>query len=94
MNNPPTSPQGPQAQTYQQKRAERQEQPNTQAPNQSRPLVQPIILGTITFASNPTQTTVGAAGSASALPATPTGYLQLNIGGSTANYVIPFYKAS
>lgn len=37
----------------------------------------------------PTQTTVGAAGAASALPATPTGYMELKIKGST--YVMPFY---
>lgn len=81
-------------QQYQDKRGQRQIQPNAQEPRQSRPMIQPIILGTLTFASNPIQTTVGAAGAASALPATPTGYLQVNIGGSTANYVIPFYKAS
>ncbi len=79
---------------YQQERGKRQIQPNSQEPKQSRPMIQPIILGTLTFASNPTQTTVGAAGSATVLPAAPTGYLQLNIGGSTSNYVIPFYKAS
>jgi hypothetical protein len=37
-----------------------------------------------------TQTTVGAAGGASALPATPTGYLRLFINGTT-EFVIPFY---
>jgi len=36
-----------------------------------------------------TQTTVGAAGGASALPATPTGYLRLFIG--TTEYVLPYY---
>jgi len=39
-----------------------------------------------------TQTTVGAAGGASALPATPTGYLTITIGGT--DYVIPYYEAS
>ena len=39
-----------------------------------------------------TQTTVGAAGAASALPATPTGYLTITIG--TTDYVVPFYEAS
>ena len=39
-----------------------------------------------------TQTTVGAAGGASALPATPSGYLQFVIG--TTTYVLPFYAAS
>lgn len=38
-----------------------------------------------------TQTTVGAAGGATALPATPTGYLTITIG--TTNYVVPFYEA-
>lgn len=36
-----------------------------------------------------TQTTVGAAGAADALPANPTGYLQMDIGGTLR--VIPFY---
>lgn len=39
-----------------------------------------------------TQTTVGAAGAASALPATPTGYLKFFIGGTER--VIPFYTKS
>jgi hypothetical protein len=40
--------------------------------------------------SNPaTATTVGAAGGASALPATPTGYVRINIGAT--NYKIPYY---
>lgn len=39
-----------------------------------------------------TQTTVGAAGGASALPATPTGYLEVTIG--TTDYVVPFYAKS
>ena len=39
-----------------------------------------------------TQTTVGAAGAASALPATPTGYLRFTIG--TRAYVIPYYAQS
>jgi hypothetical protein len=37
-----------------------------------------------------TATTVGAAGAASALPATPVGYLQINIGGT--NYKLPYYN--
>jgi hypothetical protein len=36
-----------------------------------------------------TQTTVGAAGGANALPATPTGYMKVKIDGSV--YVIPYY---
>jgi len=39
-----------------------------------------------------TQTTVGAAGGASALPATPTGYVIINVAGT--NRVIPFYAAA
>jgi hypothetical protein len=39
-----------------------------------------------------TQTTVGAAGGASALPATPTGYLEITIG--TTDYVVPYYAKS
>lgn len=39
-----------------------------------------------------TQTTVGAAGGASALPATPTGYIPVLIGG--VEYVIPYYAQS
>jgi hypothetical protein len=39
-----------------------------------------------------TQTTVGAAGVANALPATPTGYLEVKIGGTA--YVIPYYAKS
>jgi hypothetical protein len=40
----------------------------------------------------PTQTTVGAAGGASALPATPTGYFVMSIGGT--EYVLPYYAKS
>lgn len=39
-----------------------------------------------------TQTTVGAAGGASALPATPTGYQTVTIDGT--EYVFPFYAKS
>ena len=48
--------------------------------------------GTIRINNPQTQTTVGAAGAANALPATPTGYLKLNLGGT--EYVIPYYAAS
>jgi hypothetical protein len=49
--------------------------------------------GLLGFNTNyPTQTTVGAAGGASALPATPTGYLQIAIHGT--EFVIPFYAKS
>lgn len=40
-----------------------------------------------------TQSTVGAAGGASALPATPTGFIKVKINGTTT-YVIPYYAAS
>lgn len=39
-----------------------------------------------------TQTTVGAAGAASALPANPTGYAKLRVGANT--YVVPYYAAA
>lgn len=45
-----------------------------------------VAIGTTTSA------TVGAAGGAAALPATPTGYLTVNIGGTA--YKIPYYAAS
>ena len=48
--------------------------------------------GTIQVQNPQTQTTVGAAGGADALPATPTGYLKLKLGATT--YVIPYYAAS
>lgn len=38
-----------------------------------------------------TATTVGAAGAAAALPATPTGYLIINIAGTA--YKVPFYAS-
>jgi hypothetical protein len=60
---------------------------NTQ--NRSAPVLSPIILGDLSFASPTTQTTVGGAGGASALPATPTGYLVINLGNTS--YGIPFY---
>lgn len=52
----------------------------------------PVILGDLTLASPTTQTTVGSAGSASALPATPTGYLTVNLGNGSV--VIPYYAVS
>lgn len=68
---------------------------NTSAPapvQQSRTLTRPILLGDLTLASPTTQTTVGAAGGASALPATPTGYLIINLGNGPV--VIPYYAVS
>lgn len=52
-------------------------------------IARPIILGDLTLASPTTQTTVGGAGGASALPATPTGYLTINLGNGPV--VIPYY---
>lgn len=45
--------------------------------------------GRIQYVSGNTGTTVGAAGGASALPATPTGYLLIDIGGTT--FKVPYY---
>ena len=70
----------------------RQEQPHDTQPRVSRPVIQPLILGDLSLPSPTTQTTVGAAGSASALPNKPTGYLTVNIG--NANFVIPYYAPS
>lgn len=50
-----------------------------------------ITVTGLTF-NGTTQTTVGAAGGASALPATPSGYLVLTIG--TTDYVVPYYAKS
>jgi hypothetical protein len=43
----------------------------------------------VVMMGNATQTTVGAAGGASALPATPSGYLRFFIGAT--EYVLPYY---
>lgn len=48
-----------------------------------------IYQGLIGFSNYATQTTVGAAGGASALPATPTGYLPVNINGTI--FIMPYY---
>jgi hypothetical protein len=40
----------------------------------------------------PVQTTVGAAGAADALPATPSTYFKINVGGT--DYVVPAYAVS
>lgn len=55
-------------------------------------ITRPIILGDLTLASPTTQTTVGSAGAASALPATPTGYLTVNLGNGPV--IIPYYAVS
>lgn len=59
---------------------------------QSTTLVRPIILGDLTLASPTTQTTVGSAGGASALPATPTGYLTIMVGNTP--FIVPYYAVS
>jgi hypothetical protein len=48
------------------------------------------VAGDITLSSSTTATTVGSAGAASALPATPEGYLVVNINGTARK--IPFYN--
>lgn len=53
--------------------------------------LEPNGTGTVDF-DVPTQITVGAAGPANALPATPTGYLKFKVNGS--EFVIPYYEAS
>jgi len=53
--------------------------------------VEPQGTGTVNF-KVPTQSTVGSAGAASALPATPTGYIEFKINGTA--YVIPYYAKS
>lgn len=55
-------------------------------------LVTPIVIGEAVFDSAETQTTVGAAGGATALPATPTGYMKVII--NSVELVIPFYAVS
>ena len=47
--------------------------------------------GWMKYISGNTATTVGAAGGASALPANPTGYLKIDIGGT--EYKVPYYAA-
>jgi hypothetical protein len=64
----------------------------------SAPVASPTFTGTVTQPTPPvltaalTQTTVGAAGGATALPATPTGYLKLSINGTV--FAVPYYAAS
>jgi hypothetical protein len=54
-------------------------------------VVEPQGTGTVDF-KLPTQSTVGSAGAASALPATPSGYIEFKINGSA--YVMPYYAKS
>lgn len=55
-------------------------------------LITPIIMGEPVFLSAETQTTVGAAGGATALPATPTGYMKIII--DNTEFQFPFYAVS
>lgn len=55
-------------------------------------LDRPIILGDLTLASPTTQTTVGAAGGATAQPATPLGYLLVQVG--TTTVAVPYHSQS
>lgn len=66
--------------------------PQPEATVNSPILKRPIILGDLTLANPTTQTTVGAAGAASALPATPTGYLTINLGNGPV--IVPYYAVS
>ena len=54
-------------------------------------VIEPQGTGTVDF-KVPAQATVGAAGGASALPATPTGYFTIKVNGST--FVVPYYAQS
>jgi len=54
-------------------------------------VVQTQGTGTVDF-KVPTQSTVGSAGAASALPATPSGYIEFKINGTA--YVLPYYAKS
>ena len=53
--------------------------------------INPSGTGVLNLAT-PTQATVGSAGSATALPAQPTGYIKLKISG--ASFIVPYYAAS
>ena len=54
-------------------------------------VIEPQGTGTVNF-KVPTQSTVGSAGAASALPGTPTGYIEFKINGTA--YVMPYYAKS
>ena len=60
--------------------------------NQIQVLRLPIVIGEVRFDSAETQTTVGAAGGATALPATPTGYMKMIV--NSVEVVMPFYAVS
>ena len=55
-------------------------------------VVQTAAVTFVPGSPNTTQTTVGSSGSASPPPADPVGYLLIYVG--TAQYVVPYYKAS
>lgn len=57
---------------------------------QSKILTRPIILGTPTFGSPTTATTIGANGAATALTANPVGYIKVMIGNTA--YQMPYYN--
>jgi hypothetical protein len=57
----------------------------------SSPIWGVTAAGFMKYISGNTATTVGAAGGASALPATPTGYLKIDIGGT--EFKVPYYAA-
>jgi len=60
-------------------------------PDRNSPrITRPIIIGDLTLASPTTETTVGAAGGASALPATPLGYVFVMIGNTPVK--IPYFN--
>jgi hypothetical protein len=59
--------------------------------NQNLTTTGTITSGNIVISSGTTATTVGAAGGASALPATPLGYISISINGSIRK--IPYYNA-
>lgn len=61
-------------------------------PQPSSTITRPIIIGDLTLASPTTQTTVGAAGAATALPANPTGYVVVMMGNTPV--VMPYYAIS
>lgn len=84
MNNPPISPASPNGPDKTQLLS---------PPGTSRPVMNsPIIMGVVELPSSQTQTTVGSAGTATALPSKPTGYLQMIVNGSLV--VLPYYAAS
>lgn len=66
------------------------EQDKTPSADQNPILTRPMIVGDPTFVSPTTETTVGAAGGASALPATPLGYMIIIVGNTPVK--VPYYN--